>query len=396
MSENNNSNHMEEEDEEEENNNDDLDFYDFLEMVADKIDSITHQIEERKEDSRQRWLRTKEEVEEQKRLLKTQLENHIHLLSENFKKPNFIRTRDKITFTIGVANACFSPLIAGRWPHILPMIYTIQALCLISVRFFIYKRKHWHYFVFDLCYFINLLTLIYLWIFPSSKILFSVCYTLTHGPLALAIVLWKNSLVFHSFDKVTSIFIHMYPVLTMFTLRWLLPVDLQIKHYPAIPNIGSTLPMGSSIFYTIGFYLIWQILYCAFIIYGRRKNVASGLRVTSHTWLLADKKGFASQLIQKLGFGGPNDGINRYKIFVYFCLQFLYVLISILPVSLFYYQHMYVNVIFLCSMFTVSVYNGASFYIDVFSRQYIKSVELLHEWDTPDTNTEENDSKKDS
>ena len=81
--------------------------------------------------------------------------------------------------------------------------------------------------VYDLCYYINLLTLIYLWIFPSSKILFSVTYTLCHGPLAFAIVLWKNSLVFHSmnsfircsnrglhlsllgFDKTTSLFIHM-------------------------------------------------------------------------------------------------------------------------------------------------------------------------------------------
>lgn len=118
----------------EEYDNNDLDFYDFLEMIADKIDSVTLQsteenvqycflfhrkfylfiVEERKEDSRQRWQRKKEEVEEQKRLLKTQLENHIHLLSESFKKPNFIRIRDKITFTIGVANACFSPLIGNR------------------------------------------------------------------------------------------------------------------------------------------------------------------------------------------------------------------------------------------------------------------------------------------
>lgn len=79
--------------------------------------------------------------------------------------------------------------------------------------------------VYDFCYFVNLLTLVYLWIFPSSKILFAVCYNFSHGPVALAIVLWRNSLVFHSklnrremkgtfhsalgLDKVTSLFIHM-------------------------------------------------------------------------------------------------------------------------------------------------------------------------------------------
>jgi hypothetical protein len=119
-------------------------------------------VEERKADSLQLWQRKKEEVDEQKRLLKTELQNKIHVLSENLKNPSFILTRDKILFTIGVANACFSPLIgmrkysslkfylflfiAGRWPHILPIVYTIQALCLITLRFFIYKRKHWHYF----------------------------------------------------------------------------------------------------------------------------------------------------------------------------------------------------------------------------------------------------------
>jgi hypothetical protein len=112
---------------EQDNSGDDLDFYDFLEIVTDKFDSITHQsieknvdsflkiffsiVEERKADSRQRWQQKINEVDEQKRLLKTQLENRISVLSKNLKKPTFIQIRDKIIFTIGVANACFSPLI---------------------------------------------------------------------------------------------------------------------------------------------------------------------------------------------------------------------------------------------------------------------------------------------
>ncbi|CAF0786728.1 unnamed protein product [Rotaria sp. Silwood1] len=367
------------------NDEEELDFYDFLEAVSDKIDNIKNQIEERREHPRQRLRRTIAELEEQKRILKSQLEQRIHIWSENFKKPNFIRTRDKISFSIGVANACFSPLIAGRWPHILPLVYTIQALFLITLRFFIYKRKSWHYFVYDLCYFVNVLTLLYLWVFPSSKILFTVCYTLSHGPLGIAIVLWRNSLVFHSLDKVTSLFIHMYPPLTLFTLRWLLPLDLQRQYYPAIVQIGSSLHTKTAVFYTVVFYLIWQALYYAFIVYGRREKVARGLRATSYTWLLADKDGFVARLIQKFGFGGPNDGINRYKIVFYFFLQFGYMLLSILPVCLWYYRNMYVNGIFLCSIFAVSVYNGASFYIDVFSRRYVKSLELLHDCDEIET-----------
>jgi hypothetical protein len=126
----------------------------------------------------------------------------------------------------------------------------------------------------------------------------------------------------------------------MFTIRWLLPIDLQRQHYPAIVDTGSTLPIGTAIFYTVIFYLVWQILYYVFIVYGRREKVETGSRVTSYTWLLSDKKGFVSRLIQKLGLGGENDGISAYKIVVYFLLQFGYMLITILPVCLWYYRYM--------------------------------------------------------
>jgi hypothetical protein len=115
---------------EEDNSDDELDFYDFVQTISDKIDSITDQsiennvslflkfirfflfiVEERKQDSLQKWQRTKDDVDERKRLLKIELENRVRVLSENFKKPNFIQIRDKIIFTLGGANACFSPLI---------------------------------------------------------------------------------------------------------------------------------------------------------------------------------------------------------------------------------------------------------------------------------------------
>ena len=126
----------------------------------------------------------------------------------------------------------------------------------------------------------------------------------------------------------------------MFTIRWILPADVQREKYPAIANIGPTLPFGTTISYTILFYLVWQILYYTFIVYGRREKISRGLRVTSYTWLLTDKKGFVANLIKKFGLGGPDEGINRYKIVFYFFLQFGYMIISILPVALLYYRYM--------------------------------------------------------
>lgn len=113
---------------------DDLEFDEFLENITDKYESITEQsnsnekerinnwfcivVEERKERSRQRWKQTTNEIDEQKRLLKARLEKRIQLVSESLKKPTVIKMRDKIAFTIGVANTCFSPLVGMKFIYI--------------------------------------------------------------------------------------------------------------------------------------------------------------------------------------------------------------------------------------------------------------------------------------
>ena len=56
-------------------------------------------------------------------------------------------------------------------------------------------------FLFDLCYAVNGIVLIYLWILPSSPTLFTACYGLSLGSLGTAIALWRNSLVFHSLGQ---------------------------------------------------------------------------------------------------------------------------------------------------------------------------------------------------
>ena len=72
------------------------------------------EVEHRSEGSRHPLRRTLDELKQKRRVLKNKLQKRIHLWSENFKRPNFIRSRDKISFTIGVSNACFSPLIGKR------------------------------------------------------------------------------------------------------------------------------------------------------------------------------------------------------------------------------------------------------------------------------------------
>jgi len=103
-----------------------------------------------------------------------------------------------------------------RYVHV---AYTVQSAYLLPLRFYIYKKKAWHYFMFDLCYYANILNFIFIWLLPSNAALFTACYCLSHGMLASAVITWRNSLVFHDQDKVTSLFIHIYPPFTFTVIR---------------------------------------------------------------------------------------------------------------------------------------------------------------------------------
>lgn len=114
-----------------------------------------------------------------------------------------------------------------------------MGLYLLPLRYIQYKRRAWHYFLFDLCYYVTILNFIYIWFLPSNAALFVACYCLSHGSLASAVITWRNSLVFHDQDKVTSLFIHIYAPFTFTVIRSVLILHCcllksltpQIRHF---------------------------------------------------------------------------------------------------------------------------------------------------------------------
>ena len=99
--------------------------------------------------------------------------------------------------------------------------HTQKALILIPYRWYCLAQMRRHYLMLDFCYCANVFVLIYLWI-PSQILgdnirgyLFPVCFTVSMAPLFFACVSFQNSLVLHSTDKMTLIFIHASPAYAM-------------------------------------------------------------------------------------------------------------------------------------------------------------------------------------
>ena len=91
---------------------------------------------------------------------------------------------------------------------------------LVSLRWYSYKRIREHYFLCDFCYFTHTLVLIYVWSPWKLGWLFPMIYAFSMGPIIFAQIVYRNSLVHHSMDKMTSVFIHSSPINIVWGFKW--------------------------------------------------------------------------------------------------------------------------------------------------------------------------------
>ncbi|ADV19386.1 Integral to membrane protein, putative [Cryptococcus gattii WM276] len=318
------------------------------------------------ERNKSRGERYKEDVEREVERIKIKLAAKVTHLSGTWKSEQVVRTKDKVSFLFGVLSLAFTCLLYGMAPEWFPVAYTVQAAFYMPIRIYTYHRKAWHYFLFDLCYFVNGLDLLWIWVFPSSTFLFICCYLLTLGPLASAIITWRNSLVFHSLDKVTSIFIHIYPPIVLTVIRHVIP-NAEEK-YSGLKHLGEykwyTMILLSSVPY-----ILWQGAYYKFISVDRKSKIESGERQNSFRYLLNDKRGPIGKALQ----GIRSEHRELWFIFG----QLIYSIIFMIPPSTLYIHSSTASSTFLIIIFTVSAWNGATFYVEVFGRKFERELEKL-------------------
>jgi hypothetical protein len=149
------------------------------------------------------WRRRIPTADEQLEKYRKRMRSSVDKLGERWNDTKTVTLREKFSFIAGVLNIFISGYLIGGAPEYFHWWYTLQLLYFMPIRFYAYKKREYHYFLADLCYFVNFLCMLSIWVFPNSKRLFISTYCLAFGNNAIAIAMWRNSLVFHSFDKVT-------------------------------------------------------------------------------------------------------------------------------------------------------------------------------------------------
>lgn len=321
------------------------------------------------------WRKRLPTAEEQLEKYRARMKSSVDRLGRKWSDTAAVTMREKMSFMAGVLNVFISGYLIGAQPAAFYYWFTAQLCYFMPLRFYTYHKKGYHYFLADLCYFVNLLTMLTIWVFPTSKRLFISTYCLAYGNNAVAVAMWRNSMVFHSLDKVTSLFIHIMPPVTLHCLVHLTPAPTLASRFPALYNIKFSAPsspehytLWSMLLWATVPYAIWQFSYHIFITVRRREKIAAG-RPTSFTWM---RRSYAKTWIGRFVLSLP-EWLQEPA---FMLIQYSYAVLTIIPCPIWFWYR-WASSAFLLVVFGWSIYNGATYYIDVFGKRFQSELEAL-------------------
>lgn len=302
--------------------------------------------------------------------------------------PKNIKFLDKVGFTLGVLNILACQYFLLNVPQYFSTWYAVILPLTLVSRFYHFKSLNFHYFLIDFCYFTIFNTFLNLFVFRSSARFFKMCFVFSTGVLPVAIPVWRNSLIFHDFDKIVSVYIHILPCMLYYTMRWnAYTFDNEGEMICDPTDVASCEPLYFSDYvYAMGIYCLWQAAYLLKTeVVDKAKFDAHPEIQTSLRWLAKDTKNEFSRMIlkglRKLGIFGAKEDFDATSMktkLVFVASQLLLTVVSFLPTP-FCYNNQLFHLLWIGVIFTISVFNGASFYIEVFSVRYQAQLKKMDE-----------------
>ncbi|CAI2370863.1 unnamed protein product [Moneuplotes crassus] len=303
------------------------------------------------------------------------------------KKINNAKTRrqfDKITFYLALIMIQYKSFVLGMNPDNGVYILNLILLVLLLIwRNITYRLDNSHYYMMEFCYFANVILYTFIFFFPENRTLYLACFAFCCGPVGWALALVGCSFVIHNVNQLTSIFIHFTPMVLMMNLHWRTQYneDRGWKLYDAKKDEFGWEFIKDYYKSAITVYLVWAVLYYL-LVYVILKNRITERNYTTLANYHINKNSSVGKFIMKLG---PN-----YQGLMYVGSHFLSVMV-IFTVTLASYFNMWVNIVIMFLASSVSIWNGATFYMEYFSKKYEINLKKLEE---TEVDTDKSKSKK--
>mmetsp|Transcript_19791 Transcript_19791/g.30978 ORF Transcript_19791/g.30978 Transcript_19791/m.30978 type:complete len:394 (-) Transcript_19791:65-1246(-) len=168
----------------------------------------------------------------------------------------------RFLYTISVLNVALTIYLVGSNPLKFYLWQGPQSIILLTIRWYTFREQKQHYLLYDFCYWANFLCIIYPWLLSKSQKAFQILFTLANGPIAWAVLVFSQSLVFHSPPHMTSIFIHISPMLLSYCIRWYgSETNQQFAVCDNFPTCDDVTAGQLMIDANMKFYVWWCILY---------------------------------------------------------------------------------------------------------------------------------------
>lgn len=286
----------------------------------------------------------------------------------------FWRTADKIGYVFGTITIFLFAFILGRFPHdLFYHYYTFMILLLLVTRVVHFFQMGWQYYLIDFCYYANFIILYCLNFGKGNDLAFKVSYLFANGVLARSVWVFRNSLVLHRVDILTSLAIHLFPFICMYHFKWFtleedqkLPLE-QRRFVTPIVEDNWTDYFKNMFIVPIAAYWLWLVNYAAIMFVVARKHIKEK---NYHTlYLMVGEMKPIQDLLKKkkLEWSPPLFMLAHFTLF------FVCHLGAVIA-----YHSFWWNTFIVCLYSYVSVWNGACFYMDFFSKKYDK---LLSEYE---------------
>eukprot|EP00804_Cyclotella_cryptica_P001271 CCRYP_012755-RA/>CCRYP_012755-RA protein AED:0.10 eAED:0.10 QI:546/1/1/1/0/0/2/100/185 len=178
--------------------------------------------------------------------------------------------------------------------------------------------------------------------------------------------MWRNSLVFHSMDKMTSMFIHMLPPIVMFCRRW--GDHFSAKEFPFYEEMNGTFYTNvvEFWFHPFVYYAIWQTSYLIKTEWWSKQKLAYNPELmTSLRWLTYKKTSSSYKLLSYFG--------EQRQLMTFVLIQAIYTILTVLIMPILWHS-MWLHAIYLLIIFVIALANGAMYYFHVFAVRYIEEV----------------------
>ena len=282
-----------------------------------------------------------------------------------------IRRQDRLSYTLGVFNTMVTSWLLGSAPQYFYLWHTPKCLLLISLRWYTFRKEGKHYLLYDFCYWANLLCLLYLWGWPSSATMFQVLFLVCNGPLAWSVLAFAQSLVFHSHAHMTSVFVHISPMLLTYAIRWRHGPTADHEVFSGRPfavcagacDEGPLLLLGNALLY---FYVPWIVIYYLWVF------VALGDRIKRKSYqTLYDRVTTTGPASKALGavFKVTNSSSDLGKKATYMVMHLAFGTTT-MALALLHWYSFIAHTLFVLAIALASVWNASGYYFNHFTRKY--------------------------